>query len=207
MFPYCTDPDTLDGVTWLSCYLTTGVHFQFYNAFFKVLLLLAITAPVALGFGFLGAMAARSHVLPLSLARAVLHRHRAGRARHRLLSLLRDRARPGVRMDAPPGALSGLDRSDPPGLRFHRLQPGQAAAELGAAMDAPDLFLRACDHHLLHRFRRLRRQRALWRDAGRAPRAAGNRRGLRHVATPDLLADPGAADVGLCPAGPVEPLA
>ncbi len=38
---------------------------SFYIAFFKVLLLLAITAPVALGFGFLGAMAARSRIAPL----------------------------------------------------------------------------------------------------------------------------------------------
>ena len=65
MFAYCTDPDTLDRLRWLSCYLTTGVHFQFYTAFFKVLLLLAVTAPVALGFGFLGAMAARGRIAPL----------------------------------------------------------------------------------------------------------------------------------------------
>ncbi len=38
----------------------------FYGSFGTVLLLLAITAPVALGFGFLGAMAARSHVFPLN---------------------------------------------------------------------------------------------------------------------------------------------
>lgn len=66
MWSWCTEPDTLNGLTWLSCYLTTGVHFQFYNAFFKVLFLLAIIAPVALGFGFMGAMSARSRVLPIS---------------------------------------------------------------------------------------------------------------------------------------------
>ncbi len=65
MFSFCSDPDALDTVRWFSCYLTTGVHMSFYVAFFKVLLLLAVTAPVALGFGFLGAMAARSHFLPL----------------------------------------------------------------------------------------------------------------------------------------------
>ncbi|WP_245866612.1 ABC transporter permease [Oceaniglobus roseus] len=37
----------------------------FYGSFGTVLLLLAVTAPVALAFGFLGAMAARSHFLPL----------------------------------------------------------------------------------------------------------------------------------------------
>ena len=66
MFSFCSDPDALDTVRWFSCFFTTGVHMSFYMAFFKVLLLLAITAPVALGFGFLGAMAARSRVLPLS---------------------------------------------------------------------------------------------------------------------------------------------
>ncbi|MCE8007966.1 ABC transporter permease subunit [Aestuariivita sp.] len=65
MFSYCTDPDTLGTFRWFSCYLTTGVHMQFYASFFKVLLLLAITAPVALAFGFVGAMAARSRIAPI----------------------------------------------------------------------------------------------------------------------------------------------
>ncbi|SFO83357.1 amino acid ABC transporter membrane protein 1, PAAT family [Tranquillimonas alkanivorans] len=50
---------------WLACYLTTGKHMAFYASFGTVLLLLAITAPVALLFGFGGAMAARSPVAPL----------------------------------------------------------------------------------------------------------------------------------------------
>jgi polar amino acid transport system permease protein len=66
MFSYCTDPDTLDTFRWLTCYLTTGVHFSFYYSFLKVLGILAVTAPVALAFGFGGAMAARSSILPLS---------------------------------------------------------------------------------------------------------------------------------------------
>ncbi|MFT7593586.1 MAG: polar amino acid transport system permease protein [Paracoccaceae bacterium] len=65
MFSYCSDPETLGTLQWFSCYLTTGVHMSFYIAFFKVLLLLAVTAPVALGFGFAGAMAARSRVAPM----------------------------------------------------------------------------------------------------------------------------------------------
>jgi len=65
MFSYCSDPETLGTLQWFSCYLTTGVHMSFYTAFLKVLLLLAVTAPVALGFGFAGAMAARSRVAPL----------------------------------------------------------------------------------------------------------------------------------------------
>ena len=51
---------------WLACYLTTGVHLSFYWSFVTVLTLLAITAPVALGFGFVGAMVARSRIVPLS---------------------------------------------------------------------------------------------------------------------------------------------
>ncbi|PCJ05899.1 MAG: ABC transporter permease [Rhodobacteraceae bacterium] len=64
MYSYCSDPDALSTFRWLSCYLTTGVHMSFYWSFLKVLMLLAITAPVALGFGFLGAMAARAPFSP-----------------------------------------------------------------------------------------------------------------------------------------------
>ncbi len=65
MFAYCADPQTLSGLGWLSCYLTTGKHMAFYASFVTVMALLLITAPVALSFGFGGAMAARSHILPL----------------------------------------------------------------------------------------------------------------------------------------------
>lgn len=47
------------------CYLTSGKHMLFYASFGTVLALLAITAPVALLFGFGGAMASRSRMLPL----------------------------------------------------------------------------------------------------------------------------------------------
>ncbi|KII19312.1 ABC transporter permease [Phaeobacter inhibens] len=50
----------------MSCYLTTGKHFAFYASFGTVLLLLAVTAPAALAFGFGGAMAARAQFAPLS---------------------------------------------------------------------------------------------------------------------------------------------
>ncbi|MGB1234688.1 MAG: ABC transporter permease [Planktomarina sp.] len=66
MFAYCTDPSVLEGLPWLSCFLTTGKHFLFYQSFGTVLLLLAITAPAALAFGFGGAIAARSSVRPVS---------------------------------------------------------------------------------------------------------------------------------------------
>jgi polar amino acid transport system permease protein len=67
MFPYCADPSSLEGLTWLSCYLTTGKHISFYWSFLIVLSLLAVTAPLALLFGFWGARAARSSILPLRM--------------------------------------------------------------------------------------------------------------------------------------------
>ncbi|MEH6654600.1 ABC transporter permease [Loktanella salsilacus] len=65
MFSYCTDPASLSGLTWLSCYLTTGKHMGIYWSVGTVLLLLAITAPVALLFGYGGASAARSQIAPV----------------------------------------------------------------------------------------------------------------------------------------------
>jgi polar amino acid transport system permease protein len=56
----------LDGLWWLSCYLTTGKHMGFYTAFATVLTLLAVTAPTALGFGFGAAMMTRARFAPLS---------------------------------------------------------------------------------------------------------------------------------------------
>ncbi len=67
MFSSCTDPGTLDTLPWLSCYLTTGVHLNFYLSFLTVLLLLAVTAPCALAFGFAGAAASRARLLPVRL--------------------------------------------------------------------------------------------------------------------------------------------
>ena len=66
IFSYCSDPATLDGLQWLICYLTTGKHMGFYVSFGTVLLLLAITAPMALMFGFGGAIAARSRFAPMA---------------------------------------------------------------------------------------------------------------------------------------------
>lgn len=66
MFEMCADPSTLDGFAWFACYLTTGKHMAFYTSFGVVALLLAITAPTALMFGFAGASAARSRFAPLS---------------------------------------------------------------------------------------------------------------------------------------------
>jgi polar amino acid transport system permease protein len=68
MFAACADPKSIEGLTWLMCYLTTGKHLDFYWSFAIVLVLLAVTAPAALALGFGGAMAARSRLLPLRLA-------------------------------------------------------------------------------------------------------------------------------------------
>ena len=67
MFEMCADPATLSGFDWLACYFTTGKQFAFYVSFAVVLLLLAVVVPFALLFGFAGAAAARSRILPLSL--------------------------------------------------------------------------------------------------------------------------------------------
>ncbi|MEM7216285.1 MAG: ABC transporter permease, partial [Pseudomonadota bacterium] len=67
MMSYCKDPASLEGLVWLSCYLTTNIHFSFYLSFVTVLVLLAFTAPTALLLGFGGALAKRSGFLPLSL--------------------------------------------------------------------------------------------------------------------------------------------
>jgi polar amino acid transport system permease protein len=66
MFSFCSDPSILNDWFWTACYLTTGVHMSFYMSFLKVLMLLAVTAPVALAFGFGGAMMARARFAPLS---------------------------------------------------------------------------------------------------------------------------------------------
>ncbi|WP_184564579.1 ABC transporter permease subunit [Sulfitobacter undariae] len=65
MYSYCADPSQIEGLKWLSCYLTTGKHINLYWSVLTVLALLAITAPAALAFGFGGATAARSRIAPL----------------------------------------------------------------------------------------------------------------------------------------------
>ena len=63
----CEAPKTLEGFNWLACYLTTGKHMAFYGSFLTVIALLLITAPLAMIFGFGGALASRSANLPLRL--------------------------------------------------------------------------------------------------------------------------------------------
>ena len=73
MFGFCIDPAILGEFQWMICYLTTGKHMAIYTAVATVLILLAVTAPTALAFGFAGAMAARARFLPLQwLGRAYI---------------------------------------------------------------------------------------------------------------------------------------
>ncbi|MGR3344226.1 MAG: ABC transporter permease [Paracoccaceae bacterium] len=65
MLSFCTDPVDLPQLQWFACYMSTGKHMLFYGSFVTVMVLLLITAPVALLFGFGGATAARSHFAPL----------------------------------------------------------------------------------------------------------------------------------------------
>ena len=65
MLEGCADPSALTGMARFVCYLTTGKHMAFYMSFGTVLLLLAVTAPAALLFGFGGALASRSAIAPL----------------------------------------------------------------------------------------------------------------------------------------------
>ncbi|MDM7458648.1 MAG: ABC transporter permease, partial [Paracoccus sp. (in: a-proteobacteria)] len=65
MFSYCSDPSQLEGLVWLSCYLSSGTHLLFYASFGTVFVLLALTAPLALALGYAGALASRSQVAPL----------------------------------------------------------------------------------------------------------------------------------------------
>tara|TARA_Y100000768_G_scaffold240767_1_gene182392 strand:+ start:563 stop:1429 length:867 start_codon:yes stop_codon:yes gene_type:complete len=60
MFSYCADPKNLEGLMWLSCYITTTKHMSFYFSFLVVMCLILLAAPLAMAFGFVGAIASRS---------------------------------------------------------------------------------------------------------------------------------------------------
>lgn len=67
MFEFCTDPSILSTFDWFSCYLTNGKHFQFYKSFGLIILLLVITAPLALTLGLLAAVAIKSDIFVIRL--------------------------------------------------------------------------------------------------------------------------------------------
>ena len=63
MFSYCADHNSLEGLLWLSCYITTPKHMSFYSSFLVVMLLISLAAPLAMAFGFAGSIASRSSIL------------------------------------------------------------------------------------------------------------------------------------------------
>jgi polar amino acid transport system permease protein len=67
MFEICVDPEKLSGLSWLSCYITTPKHLNLFYSVGTVLLLLLLTAPTALLFGFIGAVMARSKILVIKV--------------------------------------------------------------------------------------------------------------------------------------------
>ncbi len=62
MFEFCSDPKTLEGLTWWACYVSNGKHMDFYFSFVVVLSLLAVMVPLVLLLGFSGALARRSSI-------------------------------------------------------------------------------------------------------------------------------------------------
>ncbi len=64
MFEYCADPRSLEGLTWLSCYLTTPKHAAMYTSVLTVMALLLAVVPPILFLGFMGALARRSKFAP-----------------------------------------------------------------------------------------------------------------------------------------------
>ena len=64
MFEYCADPRSLEGLTWLSCYLTTPKHAAMYTSVLTVMGLLLAVVPPILFLGFVGALARRSKIAP-----------------------------------------------------------------------------------------------------------------------------------------------
>ena len=67
MFSYCADPKTLEGLVWLSCYLTTVKHASFYVSFLTVIALLVAAVPPIMALGFAGAVARRSALAPVKV--------------------------------------------------------------------------------------------------------------------------------------------
>lgn len=65
MFEICAVPQSIDGLTWLSCYLTTPKHTSMYYSILTVLALLFVAVPPILFLGFAGALARRSQIAPL----------------------------------------------------------------------------------------------------------------------------------------------
>lgn len=66
MFDFCADPRSIEGFTWLSCYLTTPKHFSFYASFAMVIAFVVAVVPLIMALGVGGALARRSSFWPVS---------------------------------------------------------------------------------------------------------------------------------------------
>ena len=60
MFEYCSEPGILATFDWFSCYLTNGKHLLFYKSFALIILLLLITAPLAIFLWLIAAVGIKS---------------------------------------------------------------------------------------------------------------------------------------------------
>ena len=60
----CSSPDQLDRLMWSLCYLSNGKHITFYYSILKVLVLLALAAPISIGLGLFLAILAKSDISP-----------------------------------------------------------------------------------------------------------------------------------------------
>ena len=111
----------------------------FYASFGTVMVLLAITAPVSLLFGFFGAMAARSHILPLKLDRQGVFLDGARNSRHRLFPVRTHCTRSGAGMAQPQGPLSGLDGTNPARQRLRGVRCSKNPSVEFATVDSRDI--------------------------------------------------------------------
>ena len=159
MFGFCADPASLEGGAWLVCYLTNGVHWRFYGSFLTVLLLLAVTAPCALAFGFAGAMASRSRIAPVRWIGRLYTAMVRGVPDIAFFPLLCDRAGPGARMAAAPRTLPGLDRSNPARGQLPCLPRGKIAVGISAPIGPRSLQLHSGRLHIRSGVWRLCRKR------------------------------------------------
>ena len=203
----CADPKSLDGLAWLACYLTTGKHMLFYASVGLVLLLLPVTAPVALAMGFAGALARAVAVPAAAAAGQGLH--------HRWCAGVPDIVFFMFFVIALDQGLEYL-RHKIKCPRLGRRRSGRAGLLVCAAAKLPLSSAPQWVHEtygftlavLTIRivFGAFAANVLLRCHARRAARPDRDRRGLRHDRPPGLLAGAGAADVGLCPARPVEPV-
>ena len=190
-----------------ACYLTTGKHIDFYWSFLIVLILLAVTAPIALAFGFGGAMAARSPVLPLRLlgkGYTAMVRGVPDIVFFLFFVIALDQ---GIEWTDASGRLPRLDRADPAGAGIPRLPARPRCRSATRRRSGIRLYGFALAVFTFAIVFGAFAANVLYGAMQAVPRAQlETAESLWHVAAAGLPPHPGAADVGLCPARPVEPV-